>query len=111
MPEPATAGLSSVFWADAIPVAGVEAGGPVVSLVAGVSSEEVFSSPVSSSREAFSWAAGPPAQELRIATVNIAKKILVKICSQRSSPARRAYNTGHEKQQWGGLREPVNTAL
>jgi hypothetical protein len=110
MPDPATAGLSDVFWVGFIPVAGVEAAGTVVSTVANDPSEEVFSSSVSSSREAFSWAAGP-AQELRIATINVAKRILLKMCSQRSSPAGRAYNTGHEKQPWVGLPEPVGAAL
>src|ERR687898_1613438 len=109
MPDPATAGLSNVFWVGSMPVADVEAAGTVVSPVDSVPSEAVCSSPVSFSREAFSWAAGP-AQELRIATIDAAKRILFKICSQRSSPAGGAYNTGHEKQPWVGLREPVDAA-
>src|SRR4028118_686392 len=110
MPDPATAGLSTVFWVGSMSAAGVEAAGAVVSTVVRVSSEEVCPSPVPSSRDAFSWAAGP-AQELKIATVNAAKRILLKICSQKSSPAGRAYNTGLEKQPWVGLLVSYDAAL
>src|SRR5918998_2387531 len=102
MPDPATAGLSTVFWVGSMSATGVEAAGAVVSTVVRVSFEGVCPSPVSSSRDTFSWAAGP-AQELKIATVNAAKRILLKICSQRSIPAGRAYNTGPKKQPWVGL--------
>jgi hypothetical protein len=48
------AGLSGVFWVDSMSITGVEACGLVLSPIASVPSEVVASSPVPSSREAYS---------------------------------------------------------
>jgi hypothetical protein len=99
-----------VFWVGSIPVAGVEAAGAVVSTVARDPSEEVFSSPVSSSRDAFSWAAGP-AQELRIATVNAAKRILLKYAPKDQVLPEERITRDTKNNRGSVYRKPVGAAL
>jgi hypothetical protein len=110
MPDPATAGVSTVFWVGSMRGVSAEAAGAVLSTVVRVSSEEVCSSPVSSSREAFSWAAGP-AQELRIATINVAKRILLKYAPKDQVLPEERITRDTKNNRGSVYRKPVGAAL